>query len=266
MIVRANALSSRPASGWRWAVLGALLGGGVALAAFAPARWLAQGLREATHGRLLLVNAQGTVWNGTAGMVFASGPGGAQPVSLPGTVDWRLRPAWNGVQVALTVPCCAARPLEFDALPHADGLELAWRDGQSRWPAAMLTGLGAPWNSLKPEGMLDISTQAFSMRWSGPQLALSGRAALNAMDISTALSTLKPLGSYRLTMEGGTQPTLLLATQEGSLELSGSGQWNGRALRFDGEARAAPGREDALSNLLNIIGRRDGARSLITLG
>jgi general secretion pathway protein N len=86
------------------------------------------------------------------------------------------------------------------------------------------------------------------------------------MDISTALSTLKPLGSYRLTMEGGTRPTLLLATQEGSLELSGSGQWNGRALRFDGEARAAPGREDALSNLLNIIGRRDGARSLITLG
>ncbi|RYY92801.1 MAG: type II secretion system protein N, partial [Comamonadaceae bacterium] len=42
--------------------------------------------------------------------------------------------------------------------------------------------------------------------------------------------------------------------------------WNGRALRFDGEASAAPGREDALSNLLNIIGRRDGARSLITLG
>jgi general secretion pathway protein N len=67
-------------------------------------------------------------------------------------------------------------------------------------------------------------------------------------------------------MEGGAQPTLLLATREGSLQLSGSGRWNGSALRFDGEARAAPGREDALSNLLNIIGRRDGARSLITLG
>ena len=37
-------------------------------------------------------------------------------------------------------------------------------------------------------------------------------------------------------------------------------------MRFDGEASAAPGREDALSNLLNIIGRRQGARSLITLG
>ena len=146
------------------------------------------------------------------------------------------------------------------------GLELDWRDGQSRWPAALLTGFGAPWNTLKPEGMLDITTQAFTMRWAGPQLALRGRAVLNATDISSSLSTLRPMGSYRLTMEGGTQPTLLLATQEGSLQLSGSGRWNGRALRFDGEARAAPGSEDALSNLLNIIGRRDGARSLITLG
>ncbi|MCY1531269.1 hypothetical protein D9M68_664890 [compost metagenome] len=42
--------------------------------------------------------------------------------------------------------------------------------------------------------------------------------------------------------------------------------WSGTALRFNGEASAAPGREDALSNLLNIIGRRDGARSIITLG
>ncbi|MEJ8820619.1 type II secretion system protein N [Variovorax humicola] len=266
MIARANALPARPASGWRWAVLGALLGGLAALAVFAPARWLAQALREATNGRLLLVNPRGTVWNGTAGVVLASGQGGAQPVSLPGTLDWRLRPLWNGVRAALAVPCCASKPLEFNALPHAAGLELEWQDGQSRWPAAMLTGFGAPWNTLKPEGMLDISTQAFSMRWTGRQLALSGRATLNATDISSSLSTLKPMGSYRLTMEGGAQPTLLLATKEGSLQLSGSGRWNGSALRFDGEARAAPGREDALSNLLNIIGRRDGARSLITLG
>jgi general secretion pathway protein N len=74
------------------------------------------------------------------------------------------------------------------------------------------------------------------------------------------------MGSYRAALEGGLSPTLLLTTHEGSsLLLSGSGRWNGAALRFDGEASAAPGREDALSNLLNIIGRRDGARSLITL-
>ena len=115
--------------------------------------------------------------------------------------------------------------------------------------------------------MLDISTQAFAhATGAARKLALAGRATLDATDISSSLSTLRPMGSYRITLEGGPAPTLLLTTREGSLQLSGSGRWNGTALRFDGEASAAPGREDALSNLLNIIGRREGARSLITLG
>ena len=266
MLARAAHPLAPPAAGWRWAALGGLCGVLITLALFAPARWLAQALKDATHGRLVLVNPRGTVWNGSAAVVFASGQGGAESISLPGLLDWKLRPTWGGVTAALELPCCAPQPLQFKALPRGGGLQLDWRDGQSRWPAALLTGFGAPWNTLKPEGVLDIATQSFSMRWDGPQLALAGRATLAATDISSSLSTLKPRGSYRLTLEGGTQPTVLLATRDGSLQLSGSGRWNGRALRFDGEASAAPGREDALSNLLNIIGRREGARSLITLG
>jgi general secretion pathway protein N len=37
-------------------------------------------------------------------------------------------------------------------------------------------------------------------------------------------------------------------------------------LHFSGSASAAPDREAALANLLNIIGRRSGARSIITIG
>jgi general secretion pathway protein N len=37
-------------------------------------------------------------------------------------------------------------------------------------------------------------------------------------------------------------------------------------LRFSGVASAQPERVEALSNLLNIVGRRDGARSIITVG
>ena len=258
--------TSTPRHGWRWAALGALAGIVLTGAFFAPARWLATALQQRTGGQLLLVNPRGTVWNGAAGVVLASGAGGAESVSLPGQLDWSLRPRWSGVAATLALPCCAPRPLQVDAMPRADGLRLEWGDGQSRWPAAMLVGLGAPFNTLKPEGVLDISMQAFAMQWNGPQLGLAGRATLDATDISSSLSTLKPMGSYRLTLEGGPAPTLLLTTREGSLQLSGSGRWNGSALRFDGEASAAPGREDALSNLLNIIGRREGARSLITLG
>jgi general secretion pathway protein N len=37
-------------------------------------------------------------------------------------------------------------------------------------------------------------------------------------------------------------------------------------VKFRGEARSATVDEAALSNLLNIIGRRDGARSIISIG
>jgi general secretion pathway protein N len=259
--------STPAASGWRWAVLGALAGAVLALVFFAPARWLAAGLARWSEGRLALVNARGTVWTGAAGLVFASGAGGAEAVSLPGTLGWTLRPRWDGAAVTLDLPCCAAEPLAFAARARSGGFELAWRDGRSRWPAALLTGLGAPWNTLRLDGTLDLATQAFTLRWNGPQLALAGRAVLDATDISSSLSTLKPMGSYHAALEGGAAPTLLLTTRDGSsLLLTGNGRWTGRALRFSGEASAAPGREDALSNLLNIIGQRQGARSLITLG
>jgi general secretion pathway protein N len=97
-------------------------------------------------------------------------------------------------------------------------------------------------------------------------MQLSGRAQLEAIDIASRLSTLKPMGSYRVTLAGGNPNTLQLETLKGSLQLTGSGQWVGTRLHFDGVATAAPDRIDALSNLLNIIGRRDGARAIIKVG
>ena len=50
------------------------------------------------------------------------------------------------------------------------------------------------------------------------------------------------------------------------MKLSGNGTWGPGGVRFRGEASAAATDEAALSNLLNIIGRRDGAKSVITIG
>jgi general secretion pathway protein N len=84
--------------------------------------------------------------------------------------------------------------------------------------------------------------------------------------MSSRLSTLKPMGSYRLSVQGGSGVAFTLETLEGSLQLTGSGQWVGDRLRFEGVASAPPERRVALANLLNILGQRDGARSIIKLG
>ena len=85
--------------------------------------------------------------------------------------------------------------------------------------------------------------------------------------LSSRLSPLRPLGDYRLDLSGGAPPRLTLQTLgEAALILTGAGHWSGERLVFRGEAQAAPQREEALENLLNIIGRRQGPRSTITSG
>ena len=150
--------------------------------------------------------------------------------------------------------------------PRWSGTQLALTDSLSQWPAQWLTGLGTPWNTVQPDGQLTLLTQGLTLQWAAGRLLLGGRVQLDATQMSSRLSTLKPMGSYRISLLGGATPSIALETLEGSLQLSGSGQWVGSKLRFDGFASAAPERLEALSNLLNIIGRRDGARAIIKVG
>ena len=76
-------------------------------------------------------------------------------------------------------------------------------------------------------------------------------------------------------LEGGTLEAILgnipggvalFSEKDGVLRLDGSGQWVGSRLRFNGEARAAPGHEAQLANLLNLLGRRQGDRAILSQG
>jgi general secretion pathway protein N len=254
------------AAPWGWALAGALAGLLLSLALFAPARWLAAAVQRATADRLKLADARGTVWNGSAQLVLTGGAGSADTSTLPGRIDWQLRPRWNGVVTTLQAACCVPQPIAVEARWRWGGSELRVADGRSQWPAMLLAGLGTPWNTLQLDGELQLATQGLSVEWSEGRLALAGRAELVAQRMSSRLSTLRPMGSYRILLQGGSTPSLRLETLEGSLQLSGDGQWVGSRLRFSGVAQAAPEREAALANLLNIIGRRSGPRSLISIG
>ncbi|WP_088132916.1 type II secretion system protein N, partial [Acidovorax sp. T1m] len=186
--------------------------------------------------------------------------------ALPGRLEWRLRPTLRGLRAQVHAACCMPAPLQARVDARWGGMRLALADGQGQFPAGLLTGLGTPWNTLQPEGQLAVQTRGLEAVWTSGRLALTGMAQLDARAMSSRLSTLRPMGSYRLVLQGGELPTLTLSTLDGDLRLSGSGQWVGQRLRFTGEASATPEREAALANLLNIIGRRNGARSIITVG
>jgi general secretion pathway protein N len=243
-----------------------VLGLALALVLFIPASWLASRIESASDGRIVLTDPRGSLWNGSANLQLTGGEGSADRLALPTPVDWRIRPRWNGLLVQVATACCTPQPLVIRVRPGWRGTSLDIADARSQWPASLLAGLGTPWNTLQLDGDLVLSTQGLSVEWIEGRLALAGRAELQAQRVSSRLSTLRPMGTYRMTVTGGATPNLQLETLEGSLQLSGSGQWVGSRLHFTGAATAAPGREEQLSNLLNIIGRRSGARSIISIG
>jgi general secretion pathway protein N len=251
---------------WRTAVVAACLGALFSLVVFAPAAWLANAVDLGTQGRVVLAEPEGSVWSGSAQLLLTGGQGSSDAASLPGRIDWKLRPAWNGARMALNLPCCAAQAIQLAMKPGWSQSLLDVSPASVNLPAPWLTGLGAPWNTLDPQGQLTLSSQALQVQWAAGRTRLEGQITLDLLAMSSRLSTLSPLGDYRLTIAGGDVPTLALQTLKGALQLSGSGQVVGSRIRFSGEAAASPEQQDALSNVLNIIGRRQGAKSLISLG
>lgn len=270
----------------RWPILGALLGalaGGLALA---PAAWLAEGVARWSEGRLLLADARGSIWSGSAVAALAPGPGAQGAVALPGRLAWRVGIADGGLELRLRQPCCLrgeprlhaslgierwrlallpAAAAVANAVPPAAPAPAPALVGQ--WPAAWLVGLGTPWNTLQLDGELRLSAQGLQLERSAGRWQLAGSARLELQRAASRLSTLPVLGSYRLQLDAAEAGARIgLSTTSGALQLSGDGSWSAAGLRFRGQAGAAAGALPALQNLLNIIGRRDGERSIISIG
>lgn len=255
----------------RWAVAGSVLGALVGLVAFAPASWLAAGVASATGERLLLAEARGTVWHGSAVAVLTGGPGSRDASALPGRLEWDIGVAGLALGVKLRHACCVDGQPVVRVQPGPGGLAVVLppaQGGLGHWPTSWFSGLGAPFNTMDLGGTMRLSTPGLSLERAGSGWRVSGRAEIQLQNVSSRLVPLPALGSYRLTVspDATGNAMLGLVTTDGALKLSGSGSLGEKGLRFRGEASAAPGQEAVLNNLLNIIGRRDGARSVVSIG
>jgi general secretion pathway protein N len=270
----------------RWALAGSVLGSAVALVFFAPAAWLAAALADATDQRLLLADARGTVWQGSAVMVLTGGSGSRSASALPGRLNWQMGLDGAALGLRARQACCINGELRLRVAPGlgrvrielggpaAGAAQPAAAVALGQWPASWLVGLGTPWNTLQPSGLLQLSSPGLTLEQVQGRWLFSGSAELEMGSMSSRLSKLDVLGSYRLNISGnaasGQLPRLQLSTTSGALQLNGDGQWGGAGssarLRFNGTASAAPGSEAALGGLLNIIGRRQGAQAVISIG
>ncbi|MFN0186758.1 MAG: type II secretion system protein N [Aquabacterium sp.] len=261
----------------RWAIAGAVLGVLTAFVLYAPAAWLAAAVSSASREAIQLSQAQGSIWTGSATLTLTGGAGSRDAAVLPGRLHWRLRPALDGAMPVLQLTLRHAECLSGDLPLRLRGGIGRWQldiparpDGLGQWPMAWLDGLGTPWNTMQMRGLLRAATTGLSLQWVQGRFSLAGNLHLDVLDARSVVSPLPRLGSYRMRVAGdaaaGGAPTLSLSTLDGALVLDGRGEWSGTGLRFRGMARAAEGQDGALANLLNIIGRRQGAASLILIG
>ena len=235
-------------------VLAAVVAAACVVAVRAPAAWVGDWLQS--QGRLRLIDARGTVWSGSAMLGLSDG---RQVMLVPGRLTWKIGLAAVGtgrVTADIAHPALTA-PLRVTVAAQS----VALRTGQAELPAALLVALGTPFNTVRPGG-------ALAVRWTDLEFkggALAGDLQVDWREAQSALSTVAPLGSYRLQITGGGDATRVqLDTLHGPLRLQGSGSVKGGRVSFKGIASAEPQMRAALIGLISVLGRRAGDDAVLT--
>lgn len=166
-----------------------------------------------------------------------------------------------------------AEPGQFGA----DAAALAAATPVGQWPMGWLEGRGFPWSTIHPGGVLTLSTRDLRFSLKDGHWRTLGSAQVEIRQASSRLTTLDSLGTYRVLIqpdpstqvrpgEGASRSLVWISTIDGALLIDGRGLIGATGFRLRAEAHAAPGSEAALDNLLNLIGRRNGASSAISIG
>jgi len=223
-----------------------------------PASFIASRAREATEGRVSFTETEGTLWNGSM-RAHVDAPAGTVDFDR---IAWRLLPS-------KLVEARIAFDVEVDSQNARAKAEVlrGWSEWEARGGAARISApviaalfpLAAAW---RPEGAVNV--KADHVRWSDREMR--GPVTVEWLDAAVSLSSVKPLGAYRLIANGaGEAVSLAISTLSGPLVLKGKGEARiPGGITFSGEARAEGSEASQLEPLLDLMGPRrpDGARAI----
>jgi general secretion pathway protein N len=255
-------------------VLTVLFAAGVALGVLAiapPTGLLDVWLNAATGGRVRLAQTEGTLWQGAARVVLVDPGRASRPdatlgplpgLAMPGMLRWSLSPRllFGLLEASFTL-------VDGGAPVHIIGSVMTGvriDAGRFEWLGLALEGLGSPWNTVRPVAAMRLQWESLVIDAGG----IRGTLALELADVTSAMSPVRPLGSWRLGVQAtGRQAVLRMETLAGPVHLEGDGQWNaGGSLNLRLAAWPDPPMQAVLAPLLNLIGPREGGRTIIRVG
>jgi len=236
-----------------WLAAGVLASGAVVLARL-PAAWITPQFAKATHGHVNLIEPQGSLWHGSASLMLAAGQDTDGATLLPGRIEWRTAfwPLLAGrVQMQMRQTEAMQDPVTVEATLGGAMLSA----GSIGVPVSLLSGLGAPFNTLALDGAMQLTWSP----WRVIGQNAYGRLSVTLTDVSSRASLVRPLGSYRAVLQAqGASSTIELTTLKGPLLLNGQGSLSRTSTSFQGTASATPEQRDNLVGLLNLLGRPTG--------
>jgi general secretion pathway protein N len=221
-----------------------------------PARWVLSSVGTLTQCKVLVDSPSGSIWQGSAAIGFSEpaldGKGCRPALAITERLHWQMScQAFNpGCQLSIETPALS-KPLKI----YLGLNEVRVQDNEARLPAEMLEVLGAPWTLLHPRAQLHA-------RWTDLTVGKNtgnGSIRVSMHDLISPISQIQPLGSYDvladLTAEG---ISYVLSTSKGPLLLQAQGTFGPRGVNGQGDASATPEMKEALTGLLNLIGKRQG--------
>jgi general secretion pathway protein N len=218
-----------------------------------PAFWFAWGLNRYTQGSMQIDPIAGSFWNGNGRLVIY------YPSTTPhdlGQARWQINPFWlltGHVQVALQTHHQDKRITTTLQLTRTSFKLL---DTDIEFPATFVGQLYAPLSLISPQGRVKISTTTLLVTTE----KMEGAAQMEWLNAGSSLSSVQPLGDYRLDITGADKiANLRLTTLRGDLELTGQGQVQLRTGQLQISGFAFPrARVGELDPLLKMIGNDEG--------
>lgn len=240
----------------KWIVVGGI---GLTVAAIVvsqlPLKWFQSTISRSTQCKILLSDPMGSIWQGSTAIGFSEpaidGKSCRPALAVTERIHWTSDCSlWRfACKLRIETPALV-KPLQVEVRPGSVTLQ----GNEARLPAEILEVIGAPWTLLHPRA-------DFGIRWS--DLVFSegkntGNIRASLSDLSSPISQIKPLGSYEIQATlANADLTYALTTSKGPLLLNAQGTL-GSSATGQGEATATPEMQEALTGLLNLIGRRQG--------
>ena len=218
--------------------LASVLGISMAVVIWAPASWLAHGVRHLSNGYVQMLEPRGSVWSGSAHLAFSAGTLNAELKVLPDRLSWRLTPDFSqmgwGVALQFEQPCCLHNQPRFRLLRNTQSwivllgssLKIMETLGQKpntestllpilSIPVSLISSLVLPLGASELDGDLGLSVRDLRFVLNQGNWRMQGQVQVSAKKIRTRLVNLDTLGSYVIGLEGGDSVDVRIQSQSG---------------------------------------------------